>query len=162
MSAARLTSVPEGVPCVLRIATVEQGTTSTIEFEGEWDLGQCGATRDAVAQALQRRPECLVLDLSRLSFIDSSGIHALMETHERCIEQKTRLVITPGPRAVQRVLEICGLIEILPFAPAASSVSSHTFATTTEEPGGSSLRPQRRRRPLTQATGGAAPRATRK
>jgi len=65
MAAAKLTSVPDGGPCVLRIATVEQGTTSTIELEGEWDLGQRDATQDAVARALQRRPECLVLDLTR-------------------------------------------------------------------------------------------------
>lgn len=124
MASARVTSVPEGVPCVLRIVTVKQGTTSTIELEGEWDLGQRDATREAVAQALQRRPECLVLDLSRLSFIDSSGIHALIEAHRRCIEQEIRMVIIPGPRAVQRVFEICGLIELLPFAPEASSVPS--------------------------------------
>src|SRR5947207_13466777 len=103
MAATRLTSVPEGIPCALRIVTVEQGTTSTIELEGEWDLAQCDATGDAVAQALQRRPECLVIDLSRLSFIDSSGIHTLIGTHKRCTDQKTRLVIIPGPRAVQRV-----------------------------------------------------------
>jgi anti-sigma B factor antagonist len=132
MAAPRLISVSEGVPCVLRIATVEQGTTSTIELEGEWDLGQRDATRDAVAQALQRRPECLVLDLSRLSFIDSSGIHGLIEAQKRCIERGIRLVIIPGPRAVQRVFEICHLIEILPFAPEASSVPSHTAPTTTE------------------------------
>ena len=135
MAAARLTTVPEGVPCVLRIATVKQGTASTIELEGEWDLGQCGATRDAVAQALQRRPESLVLDLSRLSFIDSSGIHALIEAQKRCTERETRLVIIPGPRAVQRLFEICHLIEILPFVPEASSVISHTASNTTDEPG---------------------------
>ena|SRR5947209_8330066 len=161
MAAARLTGVPEGVPGEPRIVVADQGPTTTIEFEGEWDLGQWGATQDAVAQALQRRPACLVLDLSRLSFIDSSGIHALMQTHKRCAAQRTRLVIIPGPRAVQRVFEICGLSEILPFAPEASSVLSHTAPTTTEEPGGSCLRPQRRRRSLAKATGGAGPRAAR-
>jgi hypothetical protein len=101
LAAARLTSLPKGVPCVLRSDTVEQGTTSTIALDGGWDLGQ----RD---------------------------------------------------RAVQRVLEICGLIEILPFAPEAGSVPSH-IPRPTEEPGASSLHPQRRRRSLAEATGGASP-----
>jgi anti-anti-sigma factor len=122
MAAPKLTDALEGLSCPFRIVTVEQGTTSTIELEGEWDIAQCGATHDAVARALQRRAERLALDLSRLSRIDSSGIHALIDTLERCAERKTSLVIVPGPRAVQRVFELCHLTWILPFAPERSSV----------------------------------------
>ena len=57
-----------------------------------------------------------MLDLSQLSFIDSSGVHVLINAHNRCAAQATHLVIIPGPRAVQRVFEICNLIERLPFA----------------------------------------------
>jgi anti-anti-sigma factor len=116
MAAAGPTSGSKSFPYSLRIATVEQGTTTTIEFDGEWDLAQRAEARDAVAHVLERRPECLVIDLSRLSFIDSTGIHILIETHERCIEQETHLVIVPSPGAVQRVFEICGLTGILPLA----------------------------------------------
>jgi anti-anti-sigma factor len=154
--------VPEAVPFVLRIVTVDHGTTSIIELEGEWDIAQSETARDAIAQALQRRPGYLVLDLSRLSFIDSSGIHAVIYTYERCAAERTGLVIVPGPRAVQRVFEICHLIEILPFAPEARSVTTHRSSTTTGQAGGPSLRPQRRRRSRAQATGGAGPRDARK
>jgi anti-anti-sigma factor len=162
MAPPKHVGVSEGVPGELRIVAADQGATSTIELEGEWDFGQSDATRDAVAQALHRHPERLVLDLSRLSFIDSSGVHALIETHNHCAAQGTRLVIVPAPPELQRVFEICGLIEILPFAPEASSVPSHTAPTATKGPGGSSLRPQRRRRSLAQATGGAGPGRPRK
>ena len=57
-----------------------------------------------------------MLDLSQLSFIDSSGVHVLINAHKRCAAQATHLVIIPGSRAVQRVFEICNLIESLPFA----------------------------------------------
>ena len=50
-----------------RISASEQGATSTIELFGEWDLAQQAARTDAIAQVLDRRPACLVLDLSRLS-----------------------------------------------------------------------------------------------
>ena len=64
------------VPLVgLRIAVSEQGTTSTIVVEGEWDLAGQQAAREAVGEALRRRPECLVLDLSRLAFIDPRAFH---------------------------------------------------------------------------------------
>lgn len=61
----------------------------------------------------------MVLDLSRLSFIDSSGLHVTIELQRRAIRQNIRLVIIPGPRAVQRLFEICQLTETLPFANAA-------------------------------------------
>ncbi len=162
MAVTRLTSAPVGVPRSLRIVTVEHGATSTIELEGEWDLAQRDATRDAVSQALQRHPDRLVLDLSRLSFIDLPGVHALIDTHKRCTELGTRLMIVPGQRAVRRVFEICDLIEILPFAAGSSSALTDTPPTTTREVGGPSLHPQRRRRSVAQATGGASPRAPRK
>ena len=103
-------------PFDFRITTTVRGSTSTIELEGEWDLAQQATTTNAITDALERRPACLQLDLSRLSFIDSCGVHVLIETRNRCAKQGARLVIIPGPRRVQRVFEICGLIEILPFA----------------------------------------------
>jgi len=116
MTASTATNVPEELPFDFRITALERGTTSTIKLEGEWDLAQRAATTYAIAHALDRRPACLLLDLSRLSFIDSCGVHVLINARNRCAEQGARLVIIPGPRAVQRVFEICGLIETLPFA----------------------------------------------
>jgi hypothetical protein len=50
-----------------------------------------------------------------LAFIDSSGIHVMIELSERAARQECRLLICPGPRAVQRVFELCGLTTRLPF-----------------------------------------------
>jgi anti-anti-sigma factor len=104
----------------LRVVVSEQGTTSTLEFEGEWGLGERDAARDAVDQALQRGPECMVLDLSQVTFIDSSGIHVVVTASKRCAEQKVHIVIIPGPPQVHRVFEICQLTTLLPFASQAS------------------------------------------
>lgn len=100
---------------LLEIVTREQGTTITIEAAGEWDLGGAPAARQAIAGALMGRPECVVLDLSRLAFMDSSGVHAALELARRSTAQNVRLVIIPGPPAVRRVFEVTGLTERLPF-----------------------------------------------
>jgi anti-sigma B factor antagonist len=117
MAAATSRQLPEPVPGELRIVIREHGTTSTIELKGEWDLANRQASLAAVNEGLARRPECVLLDLSRVSFIDSSGIHAMIETSKRCAELETRLVVVPGPRPVQRLFDLSGLTERLTFIP---------------------------------------------
>jgi anti-anti-sigma factor len=99
----------------LRIVAGAQGTTWTIAPEGKWDLASRDATRRAVRRALKRRPECVVLDLGGLTFIDSSGIRVVVELARGCAAQSIRLVIVPGAIAVQQVFQIARLTESLPF-----------------------------------------------
>jgi anti-sigma B factor antagonist len=99
----------------LQIVVSERGPTTTVALHGEWDLATQVAARQAIGRALARRPETLVLDLSRLSFIDSSGIHAVISLVRRTERLNLRLRIVPGPRSVQRILEICHLTERMPF-----------------------------------------------
>jgi anti-sigma B factor antagonist len=108
-------TVPLESSTQLEIASHEQGTTMVIELAGELDLASATAVRQAMASAVTRRPERILLDLSQLAFIDSSGLHATIELAQRSAAQNVRLVIIPGPRAIQRVFEITGLIEELPF-----------------------------------------------
>lgn len=102
-------------PNLLEIVTRKRGATMTIELAGEWDLDGAPAARQAIAGALGGRPECVVLDLSRLEFIDSSGVHVTIELARRSSAQNIRLVIIPGPPTVQNVFELTGLTEQLPF-----------------------------------------------
>ena len=90
MTASTATNVPEELPFDFRITASEQGATSTIELEGEWDLAQRAATTDAIAHALDRRPACLLLDLSRVSFIDSCGVDVLINAHNRSDDFRAR------------------------------------------------------------------------
>lgn len=114
MAASRVFDVPEE-PLGLLVTVSEQGTTITISLEGELDLAERPELRRAINGVLERSPECVVLDLSCLDFIDSAGIHAVIELHRRSEQQHTRLVIFAGGRQVQRSFELVGLTEILPF-----------------------------------------------
>jgi anti-sigma B factor antagonist len=99
----------------LKIMVREQGTTTAIELHGEWDLAVLRSIRWAISGVLDDVPECIVLDLSQLGFIDSSGLHATLELAEHAAAQNTQLVIIPGPRSVQRMFQITGLADRLPF-----------------------------------------------
>jgi anti-anti-sigma factor len=117
MAVSVQSDVPDVVGGGLRIAITEQGSTTTVAVEGEWDIAKLLTTRQAVFKALARQPECVVLDLSALSFIDSSGVHCVIELARRSQRLSIRLVIIPGPKAVHRIFEICQLTGLLPFVP---------------------------------------------
>ncbi|MGA8339430.1 MAG: STAS domain-containing protein [Solirubrobacteraceae bacterium] len=139
---------------LLEIVTREQGTTITIEAAGEWDLGGAPAARQAIAGALMGRPECVVLDLSRLAFMDSSGVHAALELARRSTAQNVRLVIIPGPPAVRRVFEVTGLTERLPFIdkqPPGRAARPRNAPDGATGSGGSSLPPNGAGRPFKAA-----------
>jgi anti-anti-sigma factor len=104
----------------LSITVAHNGTTTTVDVIGEWDLASQAEARAALRVALEHSPERVVLDLSRLSFIDSSGMHNVIELYSRCEQQAMQLVIIPGPKSVQRPFEICQLTNRLPFLQTAA------------------------------------------
>jgi anti-sigma B factor antagonist len=115
MASIELDHMPDAVPGQLEIAVREQGTTTTIALCGELDLAEQDAARHAIRRALMRTPECLVLDLSHLSFIDSTGIRVVLEVAKRSSQQNVHLVIVPGSAAVQRTFEVLQMTSVLPF-----------------------------------------------
>jgi anti-anti-sigma factor len=103
----------------LRLAVRALGATSTIGLEGEWDFAGVSAASRAIAKTLERSPKRLVLDLSRLTFMDLSGVNAAIQLRVRSHAENFQLAIVPGPRAVQRVFDVCHLTEVLPFVASA-------------------------------------------
>lgn len=58
----------------------------------------------------------LVLDLEHLAFVDSSGVRALIELNMLLAGSSSRLVLArPGP-AVRRLLDMSGLLTVMPLA----------------------------------------------
>ena len=55
----------------------------------------------------------LVLDLTEVGFMDSSGIRVLVATHQKAEEADRVLRVTGANRAVRRILEISGLLDHL-------------------------------------------------
>jgi anti-anti-sigma factor len=60
----------------------------------------------------------VVLDLSRVTFMDSTGIHGVVELASHAARLKIDLVVIPGPQSVQPVFELCHLSEFLTFVDA--------------------------------------------
>jgi anti-sigma B factor antagonist len=58
-------------------------------------------------------PPTLVVDLSKLTFLDSTGLRCIVTADERAREDGRRIVIVRGPDAVQRVFALTRLAERL-------------------------------------------------
>jgi anti-sigma B factor antagonist len=58
----------------------------------------------------------VVLDLAGLTFVDSSGMRAIVEAHHAAARHGIEFAVLPGPPAVQRAFEVAGLAELL-FSP---------------------------------------------
>lgn len=89
-----------------RISIVLSGEldiASAEDLAAEFDAAEQGATR-------------VIIDLSRLTFMDSTGLRAILRIDSVCRDRGTRLSFFPGPPAVQRVFELSRTLERLPFA----------------------------------------------
>jgi anti-anti-sigma factor len=80
---------------------------------GELDI----STVDRVRGELGARDDqdSLVLDFSRLGFLDTSGLQLVVEMYRRSRAEGWTLTVVRGPSSVQRVFEIAGLEGVLPF-----------------------------------------------
>lgn len=56
-----------------------------------------------------RTPPHLVLDLRKLTFIDSTGLEAVIRTEARCRRQGTQLTVIKAPPQIHRVFVLTGI-----------------------------------------------------
>ena len=75
-------------------------------LSGDLDLSTLEQLESALEESLDGKPELVILDLRELTFLDSSGLRAMLALHASQREQGGRLVLIRGPRRVHRVLEL--------------------------------------------------------
>jgi anti-anti-sigma factor len=93
-----------------------------VELRGELDLSTVGQVQNELNRVEAEAPELLVLDLSQLTFLDSTGLRCVVRADERAREGGRRLVIVKGPDPVQKVFAITRLDERLEIVDDASAV----------------------------------------
>lgn len=89
----------------------------TVALAGEFDLASAAPVREVLTRALGEPRQELILDLSKVTFIDSGGLHVILDVNKLCLcrDAGPTLTIRPGPRNVQRVFELTNLLDYLPF-----------------------------------------------
>ena len=77
---------------------------------GEVDMSNAASVRLQIAESVTPGDDALLVDLSDLSFIDSAGLHTLIELGTVLDERRQKLLLClPQGSTIRRAIEIIGL-----------------------------------------------------
>jgi anti-sigma B factor antagonist len=91
------------------------GRRTVLAVRGEIDLDSVGALSAAVEAALAGGAAELWIDLTHTRFMDSSGLHVLLDTRSLVRDLNRKLAVICPPGTVRRLFDIAGVTELLPL-----------------------------------------------
>jgi anti-anti-sigma factor len=97
------------------VRDVVQGGLHTLVLSGELDIAPAADLEAMILRLCGDGASGIGIDLSRLTFMGSTGIRLVLAAREMCAEHGSDFFVIPGPRSVQRLFEITGLLDALPF-----------------------------------------------
>ncbi len=80
-----------------------------VRLEGELDVASAPRFERVLNTALEKGASTVVLDLSELTFLDSTGIHVLISASRRAADQGCTFVLRSPTRSVLKVLRLTGV-----------------------------------------------------
>src|SRR5580700_11687582 len=94
------------------LKTEDGGGTLVFKLRGSLDLATAPTVRAALSEATEKGSHNLIVDLTQLEFLDSTGLGVLIGAHRRAAEHggSFRLIVNNGP--ISRLLNITGLIAV--------------------------------------------------
>jgi anti-sigma B factor antagonist len=99
----------------LTLRSQREGDVHTIALSGEMDLSNAVDVERELMHVESTDAPTILIDLSSLTFLDSTGIRLLIAADARSRADSCRLRVTRPPAAVFRVLCIAGIDGLLPF-----------------------------------------------
>ncbi len=100
---------------LLEIDTDYDGQRRRLSLRGELDLSNVELLEGELRLAEVSDAASVVVDLTLLEFVDSSGVHALLHAQERLRRNGARLSVVPGSRRVQSTFRLTETEQHLPF-----------------------------------------------
>lgn len=107
-------------PGKLQVRDISKDARHTLFLVGEMDFVTAPMLEARIVQLCAAGACQIVLDLTELSFVDSRGLMAILLSRKRCESRGCEFSMTRGQKPVQRLFELTGFIDKLPFREAAS------------------------------------------
>jgi anti-anti-sigma factor len=108
---------------ILDVRTEDRNGLVHLALVGELDLSTVAKVQEELRRIEASSPATVVVDLSKLTFLDSTGLRCIVTADERARDEGRRMVIVRGPDPVQRVFAITRLEERLEMVDDAASIT---------------------------------------
>ena len=100
-----------------RIVVTFEGSTLVISPSGEIDHHSARSLRDRIDNEMySNRPSVMILDLSGIDFMDSSGLGLLLGRYQRAMEIGCEMKLAGCSARTMRILELAGADKLFQFA----------------------------------------------
>lgn len=99
----------------LAISEETDGDDCRLVLSGELDLSNAEELREKLHAVRARGPGRVVVDLSGLGFIDSTGLRILLRAEQESREDSGFLSFVPAQGQVERVMKLAGIDAELTF-----------------------------------------------
>jgi anti-sigma B factor antagonist len=86
-----------------------------IDVSGEVDVYNAHRLKDVVRTMIQKQVRVFILNLKKVTYVDSSGIGAVLAIHALLAHEGMEFRIVNVARTVMRVLELTRLVGFLPI-----------------------------------------------
>jgi anti-sigma B factor antagonist len=96
-----------------RVEVRKEGATAVIAVSGELDLASGPQLEAEFERVNGADTQLLVVDLSGLDFMDSTGLSILVRTHQRLTGEGCQVGLVRGSPQVQRLLDLTGVAKRL-------------------------------------------------
>jgi anti-sigma B factor antagonist len=110
MNGVTLDAVPAHVNGWIEVS--EQGATLILRIGGELDAASCKVIEPTISTAIATAGS-VIIDLSELTFCDSSGVGLFIATHTKAESDGTTLAIRNVRPPVRRIFEITNLDAVI-------------------------------------------------
>ena len=104
---------PVAPPQVMVVLANDPTQDTVVWLGGEHDLGSAEDLMQAIATAVDAGPSDLIIDLSRVEFMDSTTIDQILEARTRLVAEGRKAHVRDPSPAARCVLEICGLTHLV-------------------------------------------------
>jgi len=109
----------------LTVDLTDDGDRSVLALTGELDIDSVGGLREKVQEHLTGgQVRTLTLDLTGLTFLDSSGLGLLLEVRRLALSSDVEFDLVNVPAGPARVIAIAGLTETFRLPPPDGGASS--------------------------------------
>ena len=108
----------------LEISRSDQPGWAILNPKGEIDLATVGKLEEALAASMTTEDIDIAVDLSGVTFMDSTGLRALLSANQQLAVNGHRLALIVAGGPVDRLLEISGVGQTLGIFPTVEAATA--------------------------------------